>query len=148
MAVVDKTALLAFMREEPYAVQASVSVDGSPQAALVGVVVSDQFEVFFDTPGDARKAINLRRNPATAVVIGPAAAGSDRTVQMQGRADEPIGAELERLLALYFARFPDGRERRQWPGIMYWRVRPTWIRYSDFSTDPPTIAEFAAADLV
>lgn len=147
MTVIDKTTLLAFMRQELYAVQASVSVDGSPQAAIVGVVVSDQFEVFFDTAGDARKAINLRRNPATALVIGPAAAGSDRTVQVQGRADEPIGAELERLLDLYFARFPDGRERRQWPGITYWRVRPTSIRYSDFSTAPPTLAEFSAADL-
>ena len=147
MTVIDSTALLAFMRQEPYAVQASVSADGSPQAAIVGVVVSERFEVFFDTLGDARKAINLRRNPATALVIGPAVVGSDRTVQVQGRADEPTGADLERLLDLYFARFPDGRERQLWPGITYWRVLPTWIRYSDFSTDPPTIVEFSSDEL-
>lgn len=135
------------MQQEPYAIQASVAADGSPQAAIVGVVVTDQFEVFFDTLGDSRKAINLRANPTTALVMGPAAAGSARTVQMQGQADEPFGAELERLLDLYFARFPDGRERRQWPGITYWRVLPTWIRYSDFATVPPTIVEFATADL-
>ena len=52
--------LLTFMRQEPYAVQASVSALGAPQAAIVGVVVSANFEVFFDTLASSRKAVNLR----------------------------------------------------------------------------------------
>ena len=143
----DRTKLLTFMRQELYAVQASVSARGVPQAAIVGIVVSDTFEVFFDTLASSRKTNNLRQNSATALVIGPAVAGSQRTVQLEGTADEPLGAELERLLELYFARFPDGRERRKWPGITYWRVCPTWLRYSDFSVDPPDIVEFNASDL-
>ena len=135
------------MRQERYAVQASVSVRGAPQAAIVGIVVSDRFEVFFDTLTSSRKAVNLRHNSAAALVIGPAAAGAVRTVQLEGAADEPTGTELERLLELYFARFPDGRERQQWPGITYWRVSPTWLRYSDFSFDPPEIIEFTTSDL-
>jgi hypothetical protein len=135
------------MRQELYAVQASVSALGAPQAALVGVVVSDTFEVFFDTLAGSRKTINLRQNSAAALVIGIAASGSERTVQLEGVADEPMGTELERLLELYFARFPDGRERQRWSGITYWRVSPTWLRYSDFSVDPPEILEFNASDL-
>ena len=122
-----------------YAVQASVSASSTPQAAIVGVIVSDRFEVFFDTLGTSRKADNLRHNPAVALVIGPAAAGSTRTVQLEGVTDEPEGADLARLLELYFARFPEGRERQSWPGITYLRVTPTWLRYSDFSVDPPEI---------
>ena len=95
--------LLAFMRQERYAVQASVSVSGAPQAAIVGIVVSDQFEVFFDTLTTSRKAGNFRRNPSVALVIGPAAADSARTVQLEGRTDEPEGVDLERLLELYFS---------------------------------------------
>jgi pyridoxine/pyridoxamine 5'-phosphate oxidase len=144
----DRNKLLTFMRQELYAVQASVSALGAPQAAIVGVVVSDKFEVFFDTLASSRKTINLRRNSAAALVIGPAALGSERTVQLEGTADEPTGAELERLLELYFARFPSGRERQKWAGITYWRVSPTWLRYSDFSVDPPEIVEFKASDLV
>jgi hypothetical protein len=34
----------------------------------------------------------------------------------------------------YFARFSDGPARLTWPGITYFRVRPTWIRFSDFRT--------------
>jgi hypothetical protein len=142
----DREKLLTFMRQERYAVQASAPASGVPQAAIVGVVVTDRLEVFFDTLAGSRKAVNLRYNPAAALVIGPAAAGSERTVQLEGVADEPTGAELEILLQLYFARFPDGRERQQWPGISYWRVSPTWLRYSDFSIKPPEIIEFTTSD--
>lgn len=92
--------------------------------------------------------MNLRRHSAAALVMGPALAASERTVQLEGVADEPTGPELDRLLKLYFMRFPEGRERREWPGITYWRVRPTWLRYSDFSFDPPAILEFTQSDLV
>jgi len=135
------------MRQELYAVQASVSTLGTPQAALVGVVVSDEFEVFFDTLISSRKTTNLRQNAAAALVLSPAASAAERTVQLEGTADEPTGAELERFLELYFARFPDGRERQKWPGITYWRVRSTWLRYSDYSVDPPEIREFTSSDL-
>jgi len=143
MPTIDRAQLLAFMRQEPYAVEASVSDDGGPQAAIVGVVVSDQFEVFFDTLGSSRKAANLRRHPRAAMVLGPAAAGSAQTVQLEGPVDEPTGSDLARLLELYFERFPDGRDRQRLPDITYWRIRPTWIRFSDFSVDPPHIVEIA-----
>jgi len=147
VASIDKDPLLSFMRRELYAVQASVGEGGAPQAAIVGVVVSEKLEVFFDTLGSSRKANNLRKSRFAALVLGPAAAGSAQTVQMEGHADEPTGADLHRLLELYFARFPDGRDRQRWPGITYWRIRPTWIRYSDFSVQPPRIVELAGSDL-
>src|SRR6478609_1170898 len=102
---ISRDQLLAFMRQERYAVQASVAADGAPQAALVGVVVSDDFELFFDTLGTSRKATNVRRNPAVAFVLGPTDAEAVRTVQFEGVADEPEGAELERLRELYFTTF-------------------------------------------
>ena len=77
MPAMDRDELLAFMRQERYAVQASVSPAGHPQAAIVGVVVSDRFEVFFDTLDTSRKAANLRRNPSVAFVIGPALANEN-----------------------------------------------------------------------
>jgi methyltransferase (TIGR00027 family) len=76
-----------------------------------------------------------------AFVIGGLADGEERTVQYEGVVDEPSGAELEQLKALYFARFPDGVERQAWQGLTYMRVRPRWIRYSDFHQTPPEIVE-------
>jgi general stress protein 26 len=139
---VRRLELLDFMRAHKYAVQSSVSADHRPQAAVVGIAISDAFEVVFDTVASSRKAENLRRNNSVALVIGGAAEGDERTVQYEGIADVPSGAERDRLLELYFARFPDGRGRLAWPGIMHVRVAPRWIRYSNFNSDPPEIVEF------
>jgi general stress protein 26 len=148
MADISRTDLLAFMRQQQYAVQASVSASVTPQSAVVGIVVSDRFEVFFDTLASSRKAVNLRHHPAIAFTIGSLDDGAQRSVQLEGIADEPRGAELDRFLALYFETFPDGRERQAWPGITYFRVKPTWLRYSNYAANPPQIVELTAADLV
>ena len=137
-----RSELLQFMRGHSLAVQTSVSPSVAPQAAVVGMVVTDDFEVFFDTLEVTRKMHNLRRNPKIAFVIGGLTNGDERTVQYEGVADEPVGAELEHLKELYFIRFPDGRERQSWRGLVYVRARPTWIRYSDFNRIPPEIFEF------
>jgi general stress protein 26 len=139
--------LLAFMRLHSLAVQTSVSPSGSPQAAVVGFVVSDSFEVVFDTLDTTRKVHNLRRNSRIAFVIGGLTDGDERTVQYEGVADEPAGSDLERLKALYFSGFPDGPNRQHRPGLIYLRARPTWIRYSDFNRTPRQIEEFDAGRL-
>ena len=81
--------LLAFMRAQRYAVQASVSRTRASQAAVVGIAVSDDFEIVFDTLIDSRKATNLRANPLIAFVIGSTHDGAKRTVQYEGVADMP-----------------------------------------------------------
>lgn len=43
--------------------------------------------------------------------------------------------------------FPDGRQRETWSGITYFRVRPLWLRYSEFRTTPPTMVELSATQL-
>src|SRR6476646_8499777 len=134
--------VLEFVRGHSLAVQASVSPSVTPQAAVVGFIVSDTFELFFDTIESTRKVANLRQNRAIAFVIGGLANGDERTVQYEGVADEPKGQELEQLKERYFLRFPEGRDRQSWPGILYLRVRPRWLRFSNFSTTPPDIVEF------
>ena len=124
------------------AVQASVSADGAPEAAVVGIVVTDSFEVFFDCTTVSRKVGNLRANPKIALVIGGTVSGDERTVQLEGIADEPAGKDLARLKKVYFKAYPDGRGRETWPDIAYFRVRPTWVRYSDYNQIPPVIVEF------
>lgn len=138
----EKAAVLQFMRTHSLGVQASVSTRNHPQAAVVGFVVTDDFEIVFDALATTRKVVNLRQNPRCAFVIGGLAAGDERTVQYEGKADEPAGDELNHLKELYFARFPDGRERQHWPGLTYVRVKPQWLRYSDWNQAPPLIVEF------
>lgn len=139
--------LLAFMRANRLAVQASVSAATAAQAAVVGIAVTDAFELVFDTLDSTRKVTNLRTNPRLAFVIGGTMPGDERTVQYEGLADEPAGPERDRIRAAYFSAWPDGPARAKWPGIVYVRVRPTWIRYSDFNQTPPVVIEFDARQL-
>jgi hypothetical protein len=116
----------------------SVSPPGAPQAAVVGFAVSDQLEIVFDTLESTRKYANLVADPRVALVIG----WDDAiTAQIEGVADVPTGVERERLRECYFGPYPDGRQRLAWPGITHVRVRPTWVRVSDFTRDPPSIVE-------
>jgi Pyridoxamine 5'-phosphate oxidase len=139
--------LLQFLQSHRLAIQASVSSSYSPQAAIVGIAVSDRFEIVFDTLAVTRKAVNLRANPKAALVVGGWAAGDERTAQIEGIADEPSGEELDRLKRVYYAVYPDGPARLSWPGLIYLRVRPNWIRFSDYNQSPPLIVEFTGADL-
>jgi len=145
--VLTRQELLAFMRSHAMAVQASVSAHGAPQAAVVGFVVNDRFEVFFDTLDSTRKLSNLRQDARIALVIGGLSDDEEQTVQYEGLADEPQGAELDSLKALYFRVFPEGRERQSWPGLTYVRTRPLWLRYSDFDQGPPLVVELTSGQL-
>jgi pyridoxine/pyridoxamine 5'-phosphate oxidase len=137
----DSEALLAFVRTHRWAIEATSSLSRAPQAAIIGFAVTDDLELVFDTLASSRKAVNLRANPQIAFVIGGWNDADPRTVQYEGEADFPAGAELERVKQVYYATFPDGPTRLSWPGITYVRVKPRWVRFSDFSVEPPAISE-------
>lgn len=136
--------LLRFLRAQPWAVEASVNGRGQPEAAVIGVAVTEKLELVFDTLSDSRKAANLRGDPRIALVMGW---DDGQTAQIEGLVDEPAGDELQRLKAAYLERFPDGFERTALAGITYFRVSPAWIRYSDFRSTPPTVFVFEADKL-
>ena len=136
----DRFSLHAFMSQYRYGVVSSLSSGGTPQSALVGIAVSTELEIIFDTVKSSRKYPNLIAHPACSFVVGW---GGEQTVQFEGIAEEPHGSELKRCQEIYFAAWPDGPARMAWPGIAYFVVRPRWIRYSDFDQNPPLIEEMA-----
>jgi pyridoxine/pyridoxamine 5'-phosphate oxidase len=124
-----KSALIEFIRERGLGVISTMSPAGGPEAALVNLAVTDDLDLVFYTLQDARKCRNLRRDRRIAVVIGWE---DERTLQYEGLADEPYGAELDRLKEVYAAMRPDARAQMAWPGLTYFRVRPKWIRLSNY----------------
>lgn len=134
----ERAELVEFLRKQRLAVVATVGANHAPEAAVVGFAVSDDLEIVFDTLTSTRKYRNLVADPRVAAVIGW---DHEITTQIEGVVDFPDGAELERIRACYFAVYPDGRQRLAWPGIVHARLRPTWIRYSDFNQGPPRVVE-------
>ena len=133
----ERTGVIAFLRRQKFAVISSIGPDGAPHSAVVGVAFTDEGEAIFDTVGSSRKAQDLRRDPRASLVVWE----GERTVQMDGRTDEPAGAEREAIVKAYLAVFPDGAERLRWDGITHFRFRARWARDSDFGTQPERIVE-------
>jgi Pyridoxamine 5'-phosphate oxidase len=135
---VNVTDLYSFMTRFRYGVVSSVAADGSPQSALVGIAVTPQLEIVFDTLNTSRKYRNLVARPSCSFVVGWS---GEQTVQFEGVASLPADGELNRYQEVYFEVWPDGPARMAWPGIAYFVMRPKWIRYSDFDQNPPLIHE-------
>ena len=127
-----------FMNRERLAVLATVDEKGQPEAALMGFAVTPALELIFDTVRTSRKYPNLKKNPQVAWVIG---CTTEITVQYQGLAEELSGDELAKYKKTYFAAFPDGPTRESWPGITYFVVRPSWVRYCDYNPATRRIEE-------
>jgi hypothetical protein len=130
--------LYTFIAAKPYAVLSTLAANGTPQSALIGIAVTPNLEIIFDTLTTTRKHANLLTNPTCSLVIGW---DNEQTLQYEGTALFPTGPDLTRYQATYFARWPEGRARLSWPNITHLVIRPSWLRYSDFNQQPPAIAE-------
>lgn len=123
--------LYRFIRTHRLAVVSSTSPSGHPQSALVGIAVSPELHIVFDTLKSTRKYTNLKADPRTSLVIGW---DSEITLQYEGLALETQDESIRQAQDLYFQTWPEGKERQLWPGISWFLIIPTWIRYSDFNS--------------
>ncbi len=60
--------VIRFLRENKIVVEASLHGDGAPQAAAVGIAVTEDLEFVVDTLTTSRKHANLVRDPRCALV--------------------------------------------------------------------------------
>lgn len=137
--MVTKELIYQFIASKKLGVVSTVDLDNIPGAAVVGIAVSNNLEIIFDTVSASRKYQNILRNPNVALVIGW---DEEITVQYEGMA-EVLGndGEADGLREIYYTAYPDGRERAAtWPGLVHIKVTPKWIRYSNFN-EPVMIDE-------
>jgi hypothetical protein len=134
-----KLELFAFMSRQRLGVVSSIGSDGTAQSALVGIAVTPELEIIFDTLEHTRKAQNLFARPDCAVVLGW---DGEITVQYEGMAEDYVVDEQGPWKDAYLATWPECRAHMSWPGLIYFVVSPKWIRYSDYSKSPPEIVEF------
>jgi pyridoxine/pyridoxamine 5'-phosphate oxidase len=136
---VTQADLHRFIEQYKLGVLSTIADTGAPQSALVGIAVTPNLEIVFDTVKSSRKYPNLIAKRRCSFVIGWA---GEQTVQYEGEAAELQGQELKHCQTVYFQAWPECQTHLAWPGIVYFVVRPRWIRYSDFDQNPPLIQEF------
>ena len=121
--------LINYVRAQGAGVISTLGPTGEPQGAYLAITATDAGELVFDAKADSRKVANLRRDPRIAVVVG----GSDgTTMQLEGTADFPNGAELARVSAAYAGAFPQFADSVGDPAIVFVRVLVNWSAYGDY----------------
>ncbi|GAA5208768.1 pyridoxamine 5'-phosphate oxidase family protein [Microbacterium kyungheense] len=132
----ERASVVAFLRDHGRGVVATVSPDGSPEAALVGLVALDDGSILFNAFASSRKVANLRVQPAIALVVGTS---GDVTLQIEGTA---ALAPLDRRDALgeeFLRHAPGSRVHDEAIALIV--VTPQWVRCYDASTAPSVSAE-------
>jgi general stress protein 26 len=133
-----REAIRATIHEQKIGALATVDAAGQPHAAAMGAAITPSLDLIFDTLTATRKVADLHTSPACAWAFWNGPIG----IQYEGVA-EPLPADSPLIEDVYWAAFPDGRSRQSWPGLTYYRVRPRWIRYCDFSQKPNRIHELS-----
>ncbi len=124
-----RLAVADFLRAHRLAVMATASADGRPEAALINIAATPDLEIVFETVSATRKFANLRNNPLVSLVVGWQ---EGKTLQLDGVVEELEAAAYEKLVPIFFSAFPQQRSHEYWPGNIYFRIRPFWVRLSDY----------------
>ena len=122
-----------YIKGHKLAVIATVNGEALPEAAVIGIAVTKDLEIICGSFNTSRKYQNLKQNPRLALVIGWE---KGQTVQYEGTARELDDDETEAALETFLAHIPSAAKYVQLEYEVVYKVKPTWIRFSDLSVDP------------
>lgn len=112
-----------------------------PQSALVAFVETDQLELYFQTRSTSRKFRNLAVNRKVSFVIGWQLTDY-RTLQYEGTVQFlQDAAERDACKQLFIAKDSPAVGQLEHPDTQFFRITPTWLRYSDYGAHPPVVFE-------
>lgn len=130
-----------FLVTSPMAVLSTSGPKGKSEAALIIFAHNKHLEIFFETEANSRKYKNLLKKPHVALVVGWDAA-VHLTIQYEGTARELSGVERKRAYeALIDKKTPIAWQLADGPKSRLFKITPTWIRWSDYRSYPPSVEE-------
>lgn len=123
----------------PLAVISTIhSFNNSSESALIAFAQGNEFELYFMAFVDSRKYANLQNNHTVSLVIG----FDYTTVQYEGIASElKEDAAKEALHAFSCKASPCTSDFLNNPRARFFKVKPKWLRYSDYRICPAEIVE-------
>jgi general stress protein 26 len=133
----NKEDILDFISARQFTVIATKS-EPFPESACIEFG-NDGFTLIFDTHKDSRKFKNIQQSPEVSLVIGW---DDEKTVQYEGTASLLRDSEeLEQLKKAYFKKSPEAKKWENKEGMVYFKVEPKWVRYTDLNKTPWEIVE-------
>lgn len=133
-----RQAALSLLKSRTAGVLATVSPEGTPHARTIYYSSDDNFEIFFMTLTNTRKADDVRNEKQVAFVVsdeeGP------KTIQVEGIITELTDtAVIDPIIVDLLNTFMTNGEptapiaHLHASPVSYFKITPTWVRYGDFS---------------
>lgn len=131
---------MEFLAKERMSVMAVDLPSGAPHASAMHFVYHDEV-LHFCTHSRGRKLTGLMSGASPGSVVVGFSEADWVTVQLDGqiqKIDSP--AEKEEVKRLILAKYPESTKYMD-ESAVFLKFTPTWWRYTDFKTAPPTIME-------
>ncbi len=132
----DNRSLLEFIKKHKIGILSTLGEE-FPESSVVDFVINDKFEIVFNTFVGSRKYRNLQKNRHVSFVTGWEGL---KTVQYEGLAYELFEEPLEKVKEAHSRNF---EYVRLWKvdEMRYFKINPTWIKYSDYNAKPAKFFE-------
>ena len=139
----DERTILEFLKSNKLATLATIRANTTkPQSALIAFAELPSLELVFQTSEDSRKYQNLIANPAVSLVIGWDLQDYI-TLQYEGEVTALSTEEAQQYHAAFLAKdSPSSEFFLTHPRARFFRVKPTWLRYADYSCGRPLLIEY------
>lgn len=135
----EKKKVLEILKKNSLCVLSTSSIKGKSQSAVMESVVKDDLTILFNTEITTRKYKNVQENEQVSIVFG--GWSNDPTIQIDGIARELAGQEEVKAKEYMLSVNPELKEYFNDEMGMFIEVKPIWVRYSDFSKNPPEVLE-------
>ncbi len=132
--------ILNFIKKNTLAVISTVSIENKPESAVLEFGETEKLELVFDAFSNSRKYENLQQNKYVSFVIGW---DENITIQYEGTAEQLTAENQQLYKKAYFLKNPEAKRWENREGIVYFKVTPSWIRYSDLNKKPWEIIELS-----
>ena len=133
----QKKKILDFIKTQILGVVSTVDANNNPESAVVAFSETDNLELIFGSFSDTRKNKNLQNNNRVSFVISD----NNITVQYEGLAKELSGSEAIKAREIHLFKNPSSKKYAFDEKQRFFKVTPTWIRYSDFNYNPKKVFE-------
>jgi general stress protein 26 len=134
----QKEKILNILEQSKLGVIATNSDSGIPESALVGVSHTSELEIVIGSMNHTRKNQNMKKDPKVSLVIGW---DNSITLQIEGTAYFVTPEERILLEEIHCQKSPMYGKFKDNTNQEYIKIKPTWIRYSDFSVNPKEVWE-------
>jgi len=139
--MIDKNAVLQFIKSQDLCILSTASKSGKTESAVMAFATDDDIVIYMSTENTTRKFKNLLENNFVSVIIG--GLKNDPSVQLDGNAKVLTGDEAVKGKSFMLSLHPELKDYFNSPTSMFFIITPAWLRYSDFSQNPPEVIELS-----